>query len=53
MKRLVFLIILLVNIAAAEATLAQERVRMALSVRNVVFLPFYYAHDLRIFDSMV
>jgi NitT/TauT family transport system substrate-binding protein len=50
MKQLVFLIILLVNITAAEATLAQERVRMALSVRNVVFLPFYYARDLKIFD---
>lgn len=30
---------------------AQERVRMALSVRNVVFLPFYYAKDTRIFDK--
>jgi ABC-type nitrate/sulfonate/bicarbonate transport system substrate-binding protein len=29
---------------------AQERVRMALSVRNVVFLPFYYARDTKIFD---
>ena len=25
--------------------LAEERVRVALSVRNVVFLPFYYAKD--------
>src|SRR5436309_15438026 len=31
--------------------LAQERVRMALSVRNVVFLPFYYAKDTKIFDK--
>jgi NitT/TauT family transport system substrate-binding protein len=30
---------------------AQERVRMALSVRNVVFLPFYYAQDTRIFEK--
>jgi len=30
---------------------AQERVRMALSVRNVVFLPFYYAKDTKIFDK--
>ncbi|HKY08299.1 MAG TPA: ABC transporter substrate-binding protein, partial [Candidatus Binatia bacterium] len=30
---------------------AQERVRLALSVRNVVFLPFYYAKDTRIFDK--
>jgi NitT/TauT family transport system substrate-binding protein len=29
---------------------AQERVRMALSVRNVVFLPFYYAKDAKIFE---
>src|SRR5580765_3137195 len=28
---------------------ADERVRMALSVRNVVFLPFYYAKDTGIF----
>lgn len=30
---------------------AQERVRLALSVRNVVFLPFYYAKDTKIFDK--
>jgi ABC-type nitrate/sulfonate/bicarbonate transport system substrate-binding protein len=30
---------------------AQERVRMALSVRNVVFLPFYYAQDTKIFEK--
>ncbi|HEY2923243.1 MAG TPA: ABC transporter substrate-binding protein [Candidatus Binatia bacterium] len=30
---------------------AQERIRMALSVRNVVFLPFYYAKDTKIFDK--
>jgi hypothetical protein len=29
---------------------AAEKVRIALSVRNVVFLPFYYAKDTRIFD---
>jgi NitT/TauT family transport system substrate-binding protein len=29
---------------------AQERVRLALSVRNVVFLPFYYAKDTKIFE---
>jgi ABC-type nitrate/sulfonate/bicarbonate transport system substrate-binding protein len=33
-----------------EHAAAQERVRMALSVRNVVFLPFYYAKDTKIFD---
>src|SRR5437016_502999 len=30
---------------------ANDRVRMALSVRNVVFLPFYYAKDTKIFDK--
>jgi ABC-type nitrate/sulfonate/bicarbonate transport system substrate-binding protein len=30
---------------------ADERVRMALSVRNVVFLPFYYAKDTKIYDK--
>jgi NitT/TauT family transport system substrate-binding protein len=30
---------------------AQERARMALSVRNVVFLPFYYARDTKIFEK--
>jgi len=50
MKQLVFLTLLLLNLATADAALAQERVRMALSVRNVVFLPFYYARDLKIFD---
>ena len=29
---------------------ALERVRVALSVRNVVFLPFYYASDTKIFE---
>jgi NitT/TauT family transport system substrate-binding protein len=29
---------------------AAEKVRVALSVRNVVFLPFYYAKDHKIFD---
>src|SRR5438046_9338922 len=30
---------------------ALERVRVALSVRNVVFLPFYYASDTKIFEK--
>jgi ABC-type nitrate/sulfonate/bicarbonate transport system substrate-binding protein len=30
---------------------ALERVRLALSVRNVVFLPFYYAKDTKIYDK--
>ena len=28
-----------------------ERVRVALSVRNVVFLPFYYAKEMKIYDK--
>lgn len=35
----------------ASPAQAQERVRMALSVRNVVFLPFYYARDAKIFEK--
>ncbi len=51
-----WLVLLLLNllvagtIALPDAS-AQERVRMALSVRNVVFLPFYYAKDTKIFDK--
>ena len=30
---------------------AAEKVRIALSVRNVVFLPFYYAKDMKIYDK--
>jgi ABC-type nitrate/sulfonate/bicarbonate transport system substrate-binding protein len=51
MKRLVLFLALLSGLAAGRAARAQERVRMALSVRNVVFLPFYYAKDTRIFDK--
>ncbi len=36
---------------AGSAARAEERVRVALSVRNVVFLPFYYAKALRIYDK--
>jgi ABC-type nitrate/sulfonate/bicarbonate transport system substrate-binding protein len=35
---------------ACSPAFAVERVRIALSVRNVVFLPFYYAKDTKIFD---
>ena len=34
-----------------RGALALERVRVALSVRNVVFLPFYYAKDTKIYDK--
>jgi ABC-type nitrate/sulfonate/bicarbonate transport system substrate-binding protein len=33
------------------AAVAVERVRVALSVRNVVFLPFYYAKDAKIYEK--
>jgi NitT/TauT family transport system substrate-binding protein len=36
---------------AAPSAHALERVRVALSVRNVVFLPFYYAKDTKIYDK--
>ena len=36
-----------------QGNLAQgaEKVRVALSVRNVVFLPFYYAKEMKIYDK--
>ena len=56
LQRLRFLLIaaLFASLAAigfGSHAVAQERIRMALSVRNVVFLPFYYAKDTRIFDK--
>jgi ABC-type nitrate/sulfonate/bicarbonate transport system substrate-binding protein len=51
MNRLALFVLLLTGIVAAQLASAQERVRMALSVRNVVFLPFYFAKDTRIFDK--
>ncbi|HEY1235839.1 MAG TPA: ABC transporter substrate-binding protein [Candidatus Binatia bacterium] len=47
---LLFNLLIAGTIALTDAS-AQERVRMALSVRNVVFLPFYYAKDTKIFDK--
>lgn len=38
------------SLALARGVRSEERVRIALSVRNVVFLPFYYAKDTRIYD---
>ena len=43
--------LLLVGTILLKDAAAQEIVRMALSVRNVVFLPFYYAKDTKIFDK--
>lgn len=54
-KRVVNVVVALVELFfisfGASHLSAQERVRMALSVRNVVFLPFYYARDTKIFDK--
>jgi ABC-type nitrate/sulfonate/bicarbonate transport system substrate-binding protein len=44
-----FVVMLFVAVTTLRAS-AQERVRVALSVRNVVFLPFYYAKDTKIYD---
>src|SRR6185369_4233674 len=43
--------LIIIGTILLEQAAAQERVRMALSVRNVVFLPFYYARDARIFEK--
>src|ERR1044071_9574031 len=37
-------------VACIRLARAEDRVRLALSVQNVVFLPFYYARDTKIFD---
>jgi len=42
--------VLLGSYSLAPAS-AQDRVRLGLSVRNVVFLPFYYAKDTKIFEK--
>lgn len=54
MSRALALTILLMGLALAAVAgvaSAQERTRIALSVRNVVFLPFYYAKDAKIYDK--
>jgi len=50
-KRL-FLIVAILGVISLTVSAApgEERVRVALSVRNVVFLPFYYAKTLKIYD---
>jgi ABC-type nitrate/sulfonate/bicarbonate transport system substrate-binding protein len=42
---------LLVGFFAWTPAHALERIRMGLSVRNVVFLPYYYAQEKRIFEK--
>ena len=46
----VFVLALMIVMFVTSSSEAVERVRIALSVRNVVFLPFYYAKDTKIFD---
>ena len=50
-RKVVFLFAASLGLMFFASAQAQERVRMALSVRNVVFLPFYYAQDTRIFEK--
>lgn len=42
---------LLLGLSAWTPARALERIRMGLSVRNVVFLPYYYAQEKRIFEK--
>ena len=51
MKR-IFPIVAILGLVSlmVSAARGEERVRIALSVRNVVFLPFYYAKTLKIYD---
>ena len=46
---LLLTLVALVNVASSAR--AAEQVRVALSVRNVVFLPFYYAKDTKIYNK--
>src|SRR5919106_2410914 len=44
-------IFLLLGLSISPSIHALERIRVGLSVRNVVFLPFYYAQEKRIFEK--
>lgn len=50
-KQLSFAGLALLLVAAAGTAEARDRIRVGLSVRNVVFLPFYYAKDAKIYDQ--
>lgn len=50
-RRGLYLALISVILLWPPTSAAQERVRVGLSVRNVVFLPFYYAKDKRIFQN--
>src|SRR5215471_6766770 len=45
-----FVVVLAASLFVASSGWALERIRIALSVRNVVFLLFYYAKDTKIYD---
>ena len=45
-----FAVVFTSSLFVASRASALERIRIALSVRNVVFLPFYYAKDAKIFE---
>jgi ABC-type nitrate/sulfonate/bicarbonate transport system substrate-binding protein len=49
-KTLIALATVIAVCFSCSSASALDRVRIALSVRNVVFLPFYYARDAKIFD---
>jgi ABC-type nitrate/sulfonate/bicarbonate transport system substrate-binding protein len=44
-------LILLLGVLSWSPAYALERIRIGLSVRNVVFLPFYYAQEKKIFEK--
>jgi ABC-type nitrate/sulfonate/bicarbonate transport system substrate-binding protein len=48
---MILLIAVLARSFSPTQVSAQEQVRLGLSVRNVVFLPFYYAKDAKIFEK--
>jgi NitT/TauT family transport system substrate-binding protein len=50
-RLLAIAVLLIAGFSVAFSAAAAERVRIALSVRNVVFLPFYYAQDTKIFEK--
>ncbi len=51
MKSVVYSFVLLAVLCCATLAGAQETVRIALSVRNVVLMPYYYAKDKGFFDK--
>ena len=50
-KKNVLFVLISILLCFASNVSAQDRTRIALSVRNVVLLPFYYAKDRQIFDK--